>query len=900
MIKTRRFLAVVLVLIAVLPLGASVTRGTGGLRTASTEHFDIIYQSSSIETAALLYENCEELYASLVEFFNFDPHLHIPVVVTGEYKILNAYFTNSPANHIVMFDTVSDGIGGLSNFPQTILYVFRHELAHAFQFNIRGPFMQFMANVFGDLLSLSPILYMYPSLSEGGAVLAESVDGYGRLNDSYSMQIVRQAKVEGLFPSWLEVAGARDTYPSGLLYYNFAAAFLVYLAITYGYDAVAQLYVDFSKLSWSTFSRIKTVFGIPVKQAWQDFYDWVKVPEDVKDADSVAARTRTGSYSSFVLGQDGSLYVYDYTTAAVLRFDADLSRCSSVMSIVTDEQNLSISSDGTMLLSSYVTNSDTSVRLYALRNGKASLLHKFKSSPQAGDLRKGCFVSFEGKEYILIYSNSGQNTSLSLYDLSTYEMVEGKTAELGYDVTASDFVDVGDAQVAFIYNYSSVQNIAVLSVSDMSVSLVSNPDNVSILSLTKGNDGEKDVLCFTWCPEDSKSTNFCRYGELCLTEGGAQMRLSGSDINGGVTGPVRIGDNVVFASTYFEKRKLGITDVDKLDIQEAVSLGFENVKDAPKPDTLTLSEASKRYRAIKYFKDGVLYPFGMVEFGSASSVSLGLTWLTSDPTETYTHQIAAGYAVTSVMGSYRFDYSGVIPFSVSMAAIYGTGVMADPSTIQKGDLLFDSSISSSMGFELDSFNSIGVSGKFEFMGINSPDMGFSYGISTFVSASHTFAKRTGTNPYAVFGFSTTAYLSDLRPGARFVLRLPQLLWWNCDGLNVTNLPMSLTVDALLDPSNMVLGLDGTATVILYSREIQRALPVVLFGLHFQRFTVGVSYNAVYLTGVNTFSQMLSMTAAFSLSPILGEYLTRVKVMLGATVETDFEQVKVRLAFDTAL
>ena len=105
MIKRRFYLSLFLILAVLLPLGASVTGGTGGLRTASTEHFDIIYQDSSAQTAALLFENCEEVYASLVSFFGCDPLLHLPVVVTSRYKSLNAYFTNYTANHIVMFDT---------------------------------------------------------------------------------------------------------------------------------------------------------------------------------------------------------------------------------------------------------------------------------------------------------------------------------------------------------------------------------------------------------------------------------------------------------------------------------------------------------------------------------------------------------------------------------------------------------------------------------------------------------------------------------------------------------------------------------------------------------------------------------------------------------------------------
>lgn len=897
MIKTRRLLAVFLVAIILFPLGASVTRGTAGLLTASTEHFDIIYRSSNMETAALLYNNCEDIYASLVEFYSFDPNLHIPVVVTGEYKSLNAYYTSSPANHIVMFDTVSD-IGQLSNYPQTILYIFRHELTHAFQFNIRGPFMQFMANVFGDFLSLSPILYMYPSLSEGGAVLTESMDGYGRLNDSYAMQIVRQAKIEGLFPSWLEVSGARDTYPSGLLYYNFAAAFLEYLSLTYGYDKVASLYVDFSKLSWSTFRKIKKVFGIPVKQAWQDFYDWVEVPTTVQDSEVVESRTQSGSYASPVLAPDGSLFVYDYSCWDVLRFSDELSVCKPVLSVYTDEQNISLSSDGTRILVSDITKSSSSVRLYELRGGKASFVHKFVSS-DVKNFRKGGFVSYEGRDSILLWSNAGQNTYLDLYDPDTYEPVEGKGVELGFDVIATDIVDIGDGRVAFLYSHASCQNIAILDLSDMSVRLVSNPDNIEILSLTKGKDGESEVLCFSWCPDDSKSTNLCRYGELRLSDDGAEMVLSCSDISGGVNAPIRINDDVVFVARYFEQIKLRTVAVADLNMHETSSLGFEGLKDAPKPDTLSLSEASKRYRAIKYFKDGILFPFGMVQFGASESIGLGLTWLTTDPTETFTHQIAAGYQVTSVMGSYTFTYSGSIPFSVYLSAIYGTGVFADPTTLQAGDLIVDAGISSSLGFELDSFNSLGVSGKFEFAAFSSPSSGLTYGIASYISASHTFARRTGMNPYAVFGFSTTAYLSDLRPGARFVLRLPQLMWWRCDGPNVTNLPLSISVDALYDKTNSVVGLNGTATVILYSREIQRAIPVVLFGLHFQRFTLDLNYNASYITGTDVIGHTLSLTAAFSLTPVLGEYLTNLKMKLGATLETDFEEVKVRFAFGTS-
>ena len=126
------------------------------------------------------------------------------------------------------------------------------------------------------------------------------------------------------------------------------------------------------------------------------------------------------------------------------------------------------------------------------------------------------------------------------------------------------------------------------------------------------------------------------------------------------------------------------------------------------------------------------------------------------------------------------------------------------------------------------------------------------------------------------------------------MRFPRLFWWNCDGPNVTNWPISFTADAVYDLMNNAYALDGTVSVVLFSREIQRA--VSFLGLFFQRFTVDMKYNASFISGINAFGHRLSATAAFTLSPVLGEYLTQVKVKLGATIETDFETYVVRFAY----
>lgn len=895
------FAAIAFIFLLSLPVWATVTGGTFGLRSASTEHFDIIYRESSAQTAAMIFDSCETVYSDLVAFFGTDPDIRIPVVITSSYKSLNAYYSVYPANHIVLFDTVTS-VGELSNFPDTILWIFRHEMTHAFEFNIRGNFVRGVSDIFGDIVTLSPLFFMYPSLVEGGAVLFESTDGFGRLNDSYSMQIVRQAKIEGLFPSWLEVAGARDTWPGGYLYYNFAGAFLGYLSLTYGFDTVAQLYVDFGKPGWTdtTASIIKDHIGISVEQAWQHFFTWIPVPSDVTQASDVEASGlgHDGRYYDLKIASDGSLWFYDASTWSVCRLDKDLSAMSSALVLPSDEPAFDISRDGYRIIISYITRNRSCVRVYDLLRNR--LVHNFESSlKDKDDPRSGCFVEYDGKEYILIYANRGQETFFKLYDAETYKPVEDKTVALGRGVTASSLVPLEDGKVAFIHNLSSEESIAILDISDMSVRLVSNPDNISVMSLSMGSEGD---LCFCWYPSDSLSPHMGRYGELVLSEGdGFGMRLSTTDVSGGTESCIRVGDSVVFVYMGFEGRTLSRLAYDKLAFADPVSLGSESAPVTRNVDTEALLAASGRYHAIRYFKDGVLIPLALIDSASLNTLAFGATWVSSDPTETYTNMIAAGVASGNVFGSWNFSSTSFLPYSLFAASAVGTGLVSEEEGgLDKGEFVLDAGASASLAFELrHSGETIGLSDLFEFMFYKAPGSDGLYEMTNLVSLKYSYSVRTGTNPYDVRGFAVTAYLEDLDPGLSASVRLPRLVGWICEGPDVTNFPSTFSLDAHFHPASSVLGLTGTVDIVLYSHEIQRA--VSFLGLYFQRFSTDIKYTAVFVTPGNTFSNTLALTAKFSLTPVLGQYLTRTKINMGVTASTDFVSgVYVKFAFGADL
>lgn len=897
------FAAVALVLFALAPVCATVTGGVFGLKSAATKHFDIIYRENSAKTAAMIFENCEDVYSDLVQFFGTDPDFRIPVVVTSSFKSLNAYYSVYPANHIVLFDTVTS-VGELSNFPDTILWIFRHEMTHAFEYNIRGNFVRGLSNVFGDIVTLSPLLFMYPSFTEGGAVLFESLEGYGRLNDSYAMQIVRQAKIEGLFPSWLDVAGARDTWPGGYLYYNFAGAFLGYLGLTYGFDNVAQLYVDFGKPGWAdtTDSIIREHIGISAEQAWQHFFTWIPVPSDVASASAVEASGlgHDGRYYGLKLVPDGSLWFYDLSTWSVCRLDGELSAMSRALVLPSEEPAFDISSDGCRLLVSYITRGRSCVRVYDLLRDR--LVHNFESSfRDKDDPRAGCFVKLDGKEYILIYANRGQETFFKLYDAETYKIVEEKSLALGRGVTASLVVAIGEGRVAFICNLASEEHIAVLDISDMSVKLVSNPDKISIMSLSMGSEGN---LCFCWYPSDSRAPHMGRYGELILPasdEEGYSMRLSTTDVSGGMEKCIRKGDDVVFVYTGFDGMTLSSLAYDRLSFGEPVSLALES---APMPqdiDTEALFAASKGYHGIKYFKDGVLIPLALIDSASLNTVAFGATWITSEPTETYTNMIAAGYASGNVFGSWNFSSTSFVPYTLFAAAAVGTGLVPEADGgLGKGEFALDTGVSASLAFELrHSGETLGLSDTFEFMFYKEPGKDALYEMHNKATLQYSYSVRTGTNPYDVRGFSVAAYLDNLDPGVSAVVRFPRLATWVCEGPDITNFPASFSLNALLHPASGVLGLSASADVVLYSREIQRA--VSFLGLYFQRFITDIKYTAIFVTPGNSFSNTLALTAKFSLSPVLGSYLTKTKISMGVTASTDFVSgLFVKFAFGTDL
>ncbi|HAN42098.1 MAG TPA: hypothetical protein DCP98_01570 [Sphaerochaeta sp.] len=566
---------------------------------------------------------------------------------------------------------------------------------------------------------------------------------------------------------------------------------------------------------------------------------------------------------------------------------------------------MGISQDGTRLLIPNILETSAEVRLYDLKTGK--LLKRFQAQEQSKEetenktyiYRSGCFVQTEDAEYILLASNAGQRTRLSLIDQETYESIEGKTVDLGYDVVASSLTPIAANQTAFILRYQGIDHIAVLDVETMEIRILDNPDNIRFMSLSKGTDGEQDVLSFVWYPDDAKSTNLGRYGEIRSNEidkEKATVRLSQTDVSGSMMECIRVNDEVIFTSYYYQERNLSTIKINELNTdQTETTLKFSKFDEsmAPGVDTTQLSEASRKYHSIKYFKDGILIPAADVTFGDGTSASgLGVNWITMDPTETFQHTINAGWTQGSIGLSYTLDWTSSPIQQIRVSGLYGVNDKVEDAVLPNGFMMLgagaDVNLLSWTFGNPNHYISIDDSYDFTFARNNNTGA-CAYDHSNVFTVLYQNARSTGSGLYETLGFAAQARLDMLDPSLTFAVQVPRLLWWRCTGRTVTNLPATFSFSTGYYLDKNYLQLVESVNVTLFSQEIQRG--IYFMNLYSQRFTVKALYRTSQLFMLDEnemdFRHHLEVSANLLFTPVFGAYLSSLQFALNVTVQTDF-------------
>ena len=502
----------------------AVTVHAKQLQSIKTEHFEIIYAETSAPSAALLAEYADSYADEICIALHKQIKHRIPVYLVSDTEELNGYFTRSPYNRIVIYDTgITDG--QLGNLTDTLLQVFYHELTHAI--SLESPF---------SLLNLLPMSFV-----EGVAVSFESLHGQGRLNDPLIKQYLIQNKIDGITPTWEEAAGSRDMYPGGLWPYIYGGFFSEYLQKTYGMDTYAQLW----KLSWQLFitGKFKSLYNKDIRTAWNQFINTIPLPDKLTDPQVFEAQPQKSGYTTLAAGKDGFVY-YDFNRQAVY-FTQTLQRdtrrtavsggpqISAPVKLFTADSSLShlsFSEDGTQLIvSDSVATSKKSmqkrIRIFDMQK------RSFTGTP----LFSGMAACFVDEQTLCAVMLKNQTFSAVLLDRTTHEIKKTLyTAGPGQ-------------QFASLYNPCFIGNgtVALIAANGVHRTILSIDTNTGAVSALPGTEApyairylqsiksdDEYLLTFSWAEMDM----LYRLG-LYYPKSGI-LKTQQTDISGGIFFPV--------------------------------------------------------------------------------------------------------------------------------------------------------------------------------------------------------------------------------------------------------------------------------------------------------------------------------------------------------------------------
>ena len=700
------FFIVSIFILLSLSAADGVMWGKKDIRVVKTQWFDIIYAPDSARSAEHLARHADAIYEDVCAYLETEQWKRFPVVITPAQDEFNAYYSPACYDTIVMYDTpVTKKIAVASD---DFLSTFRHELTHAVSYNMKNAFWRGVGAVFGDVVNPA-YLFITRSRTEGVAVASESAGGEGRLNNPYSAQTVRQAKIESAFPSHADIYGSRDIYPYDTNY-HFGAAFENWIQKTYGMKNYARfLYkcVNFQTVHASV--AFKSVYGISVKEAWRLFYDSVAVPASAaqypdplvkgacKDYFSGTDKrskenSRASRYASLVSCSSGFGFVDDAAGSFYFsKWDAGRRCCDRAKKICTVKnlRHTSLSTDG-----EYAAFSVMSER-HAVPKSEVYIFNmksRSRYTMSETGLRDAAVVLWNGAYYLAAVKTKSQQSTLTVYklDKSADGKVRGASLIASRPLARGDVAftpkDAGDGEIVYICKSGMKWSIRLYSIADGTEKVYDAPYDRMVIgdvSLANSANAEK-VFTFSWAAEDTMP----RFGKLIINNSdderrdSAVMLLQTDDVSGGVYNPVMLQNgSIAYTGHFFRDNRLLTAESDSMTMREiALDAKRERVKNsdtdkarsaetadnvqsgeqaAGNRDAQTIFARSKKYNPFDYYKRGIFLPVGIASTyghnarGNVTSMllPLGLTYASNNPWSSKIAIVSGGYSILSNSGA---------------------------------------------------------------------------------------------------------------------------------------------------------------------------------------------------------------------------------------------------------
>lgn len=663
---------------------SGVMTGEKNIRFSKTKWFDIIYSERSQEVAYILYQNADAIYEDISKEYGFELVMRLPVVICPTVEQYNAYYTSNPSAHIVLYDTSI--VEDMAVFSESFLNLFRHELIHAFTMNMKDDCSLFIGKIFGDgLTDIVTNFWISYGMAESATMTGESKNGEGRLNDEYSLQCVKQAKIEGKFPTYWDSQGAMNVYPRGSVY-QFNGLFADWLQKEYGMKKYSEFWFNCVNISGITTGSIfKKVYKISLNKAWKKFADSYQVPQvnvnpveagEVTDffckQNKVYSQlNKSGSIYSYLRSSERGLYYADKATGSIYfvsNYSLDKNEIKpELLFNYHNFYNLSVSKDGRFIVVGYISDGYASEKLktviYDTKTKKSTVLSET-------GLFEPIIVKENNDYYFLCQNYVSPYYELSVskieFDINGNVNVDFKTKmnkRFLMNNTPYSFCDLGNGTFAYILKEGLKHSICISDLSGNLLEKIEAPEEgmrIRYLSVTK-----KGNINFSW----TKPGSLPRYGYLDLET--KTFKLQEKDISGGVYYPVNVyaKDDVIYIGNFFkENRIFKIKNIVFSEETEATIADIQSSKvffSGDEPKFVAKGMLSIPYSPASCFANKLIMPISSITTQSffpdgrtcSYSFPLGLNYTAQNLWGSDTISIQAGYGSLTNTGAISADYS---------------------------------------------------------------------------------------------------------------------------------------------------------------------------------------------------------------------------------------------------
>jgi len=689
--KLKKNIYIFLLLFILFPLQAVSVPRSNGLQTIKTKYFDIIYPPESETTANLFLSFADDIYIKACESLGNEKYFRMPVLITPSYDSLNAYFTVLPYNRIVVYDTLpfSNDTSSLAVFSETLQSVFYHELIHAVSLNMKTPFFKGLSYAFGDYFNPA-LIYLPTMFIEGAAVAFESADGEGRLNNGFSLHLVKQAKLENKFPSWQDAAGSKDIYPSGTIPYMFGGTFTSWLLEKYGSEKYTEFLYECGKLHITKMigGIFKKIYKQSLKDAWNEFYESIEIDSIYTDLSNFGMQEqnlinkKNELYRSLVSCDKGFAWINMRNSSVYWLSKDDILTGEKPKKLFTWKglSSISLSEDGKYIAASVTDDYDLNIGfLYSIPEKKIIYLPDIH-------LRDIVIVKLSDESFYAagVYIQN-QKTTLKFYKIEdTISSTSSYSYELPNTQTVYSLIGLQKGFVAFISGeksnkitlFNPVEKIckefSVENISDLETFSIKNLS--AILEKSTSFDNHNFNIAFSWTTKNTlPRLGICSI-DFSSTEINKSFFLLGTqDFSGGFYTPVFLDENtILYSAHFFDYDKLLSVDFSLLDFnlfqvkEKSVNFNYEmldtsldkkNENNDAEDIVLNKSNSSlaildsKKYNPLKYLLKGTLIPtVNYTEYNykleNIPSVLLGGTFFTMDPAESFILMLGGGFNFT--------------------------------------------------------------------------------------------------------------------------------------------------------------------------------------------------------------------------------------------------------------